>query len=143
LLGNSTLTREIQGALVRLGLQVKLVSTAQEALEALLERENDLLVVEITAVGHTGVGLADLAEAARERGTSLALLTSHSPLKNVACASLLGAIGSLNKWMSVRVTAERLSALVTHARYSRQLGIVFNSEMPWVESDDEIALLAA
>src|SRR5712692_7517433 len=86
LLGNSTLTREIQGALVRLGLQVKLVSTAQEALEALLERETDLLVVEITAVGHTGVGLADLAEAARERGTSLALLTSHSPLKNVACA---------------------------------------------------------
>jgi len=142
LLGNSSLTRELATTLDRLELEVNLVSTATEAAAILPKGETDLLVVEVTAVGHSGIGLAGLAEAARDHGTRLALLTSRSPLETAACASLLGAIASLNKWMSVRVTAQRLLALVLNARCSRDLGIVFDHEVPWVENDEAIATFA-
>ena len=119
------------------------MTTPSQAVEVLRAGETDLLVVEVTAVGQSAIGLGgDLAEAAREHGTRLALLTSRSPLDTADCASLLGAIASLNKWMSVRVTAERLTALVTSARYSRNLGIVFDHAMPWVENGNAIATFA-
>jgi DNA-binding response OmpR family regulator len=142
LFGNSQLTRELCSVLVKLDLEVKRASTAAEAVAILRTGETDLLVVEVTAVGHSGIGLAELAEAARDHGTRLALLTSRSPLETAACASLLGAIASLNKWMSVRVTAQRLLALLTNARCSRDLGIVFDHEVPWVENDEAIATFA-
>ena len=142
LLGNSSLTRELASALARFDLKVRFVSTATEAAAILRAGETDLFVAEVTAVGHGGIGLAGLAETARDHGTRLALLTSRSPLETTACASLLGAVASLNKWMSVRVTAQRLLALVTNARCSRDLGIVFDHEIPWVENDEAIATFA-
>ena len=142
LLGNTRLTRELSAALLRRDLEVKCVTTPSEAVEVLRAGETDLLVVEVTAVGQSAIGLADLAEAAREHGTRLALLTSRSPLDTADCASLLGAIASLNKWMSVRVTAQRLTALVTSARWSRNLGIVFDHAMPWVENGNAITTFA-
>ena len=118
LLGTSTVMRELAAALTRLGVDVKFVTTARTAYEALQNGERrDLLAVEMTAVGCGDIGLADLAEVARKRGTRLALLTSRSVMDTDACASLLGAVGTLNKWVPVRVTAQRLSQLaVTSAR---------------------------
>jgi CheY-like chemotaxis protein len=112
LLGTSTVMRELAATLDRGGVDVKFVTSAQAAYDALQEGERrDLLAVEMTAVGLGNIGLADLAEAARRRETGLALLTSRSVMDTDACASLLGAVGSLNKWVPVRVTAQRLSEL--------------------------------
>ncbi len=143
LLGNSNVTRELATVLSRLDLHVKFVTTAREAMTVLQKDAPDLLVVEMTALGFTEIGLADLAGAAQELGTRIALLTSRSVVETSACALLIGAIASLNKWVSVRVTAERVNALVTHALCARQLGVVFDSGMPWVDNDDEIAALVA
>jgi DNA-binding NtrC family response regulator len=118
LLGSSKVMWELAGTLTRLGVDVKYVNSARAAYEALQSGERrDLLAVEMTAVGLGDIGLADLAEVARKRGTRLALLTSRSVMDTDACASLLGAVGSMNKWVPVRVTAQRLSELaVTAAR---------------------------
>ena len=118
LLGTSVVMRELAASLTRLGVDVNFVTTAPAAHEALLNGERrDLLAVEMSAVGCGDIGLADLAEIAHQRGTRLALLTSRSVMDTDACASLLGAVGSLNKWVPVRVTAQRLSELaVTAAR---------------------------
>jgi DNA-binding MurR/RpiR family transcriptional regulator len=119
LLGSSKVMWELAGTLTRLGVNVKYVTTAHAAYEALQSGERlDLLAVEMTAVGFGDIGLADLAEAARERGTRLALLTSRSVMDTDACASLLGAVGSMNKWVPVRVTAQRLSELAVSAARS-------------------------
>jgi len=119
LLGTSTVMRELAATLTRAGLDVKFVPTAQAAYEAVQDGERrDLLAVEMTAVGHGDIGLAELAEAARRRETRLALLTSRSVMDTDACASLLGAVGSLNKWVPVRVTAQRLSELAVGAAHS-------------------------
>ena len=119
LLGTSSVMRELAATLTRLGVDVHLVTTAQAAYDALhSEERRDLLAVEMTAVGFGEIGLADLAEIARQRGTRLALLTSRSVMDTDACASLLGAVGSLHKWVPVRVTAQRLSELAVSAARS-------------------------
>ena len=125
--------QELAATLTRLGVDVHLVTTAQAAYDALhseeaalplpgcrqrWEERRDLLAVEMTAVGFGEIGLADLAEIARQRGTRLALLTSRSVMDTDACASLLGAVGSLHKWVPVRVTAQRLSELAVSAARS-------------------------
>src|SRR5207245_8656340 len=101
-----------------LNVDVKFVTTARAAYDALNGERRDLLAVEMTAVGFGDIGLADLAESAHQRGTRLALLTSRSVIDTDACASLLGAVGSLNKWVPVRVTAQRLSELAVSAARS-------------------------
>ena len=119
MLGTSVVMQELAASLTRLGVDVKFVTTGQAAYEALQNGERrDLLAVEMSAVGSGNTGLADLAEVARKRGTRLALLTSRSVMETDACASLLGAVGSLNKWVPVRVTAQRLSELAVSAPYS-------------------------
>jgi len=141
ILGNSNVTREVSTALARLDLDVRYAGTALQAMQALHESTPDLLIVELTAVGFTGVGLADLADLCRDLGTRLALMTGRSVLETSSCASLVGAIASLNKWVPVRVSAERINALVSHAHYARELGIVFDPGMPWAENNDELAAL--
>ena len=141
ILGNSQVTREVASALSRLDLDVRYVATAAQAMQALHESTPDLLLVELTAVGFTGVGLADLADACHELGARLALMTGRSVFENSSCASLIGAIASLNKWVPVRVSAERINALVSHAHCARELGIVFDPGMPWAENNDEMAAL--
>ena len=117
LLGNSTVARELATSLDELGVDVGFVTTTRDAFDALQSGErHDLLAVEMTAVGFGELGLADLAAAARERNTRLALMTSRSVFEIDACASLLGAVGSLNKWMPVHVTAKRLSELAVAPR---------------------------
>lgn len=140
-LGNSQVTREVAAALTRMDLEVRYVANAKQAMQALHESTPDLFVVELTAVGLSGVGLADLADVCHELGTRLALVTGRSVFETSSCASLIGAIASLNKWVPVRVTAERITALVTHAHCARELGIVFDPGIPWAENDDELAAL--
>jgi len=120
-------TRELTTVLGRLDLRVKSVTIAREAMTLLRRDAPDLLVVEMSALRFTQIGLADLADAARELGTRVVLLTSRSVFETAACASLIGAIASLNKWVPVRVTAERVNALVTHAVCARQMGVVFDA----------------
>jgi ActR/RegA family two-component response regulator len=141
LLGNSTVTRELAMALGRMDLDMRYVATSTEAMNVLQRQAPDLLVVEMTALRFTQIGLADLADAAREVGTRVVLLTSRSVVETNACASLIGAIATLSKWVSVRVTAERVLALATHACFSRRLGVVFDAGIPWAENDDEMAAL--
>jgi DNA-binding NtrC family response regulator len=142
LLGNSSVTRELTAVLARQDVHVKFVNSADEAMTSLRQDVPDLLLVEMTALRFTQIGLADLADAARELGTRVVLLTTRSVLETAACALLVGAIASLNKWVPVRVTAERVNALVTHALCARQMGVVFDPGMPWAENDDEMAALA-
>jgi DNA-binding NtrC family response regulator len=141
LLGNSQVTRELATVLSRLDLHVTFVASPREAMTFLQKDAPDLLLVEMTALRFTDIGLADLADAAHELGTRIALLTARSVVETAACASLIGAIATLNKWVSVRVTAERVNALVTHALCARNLGVVFDPGMPWAENDDEMVAL--
>jgi DNA-binding MurR/RpiR family transcriptional regulator len=116
LLGNSTVARELATRLGELGTKVRFVTTTRDAFDALQSSNgHDLLAVEITAVGFGELGLTDLAAVARERDTRLALITSRSVADIDACASLLGAVGSVNKWAPVGMTARRLSELAIHA----------------------------
>lgn len=115
-LGNSTVARELVSSLDELGVDVRSVTTTRDAFDALQSsKRHDLLAVEMTAVGLGELGLTDLAEAARARDTRLALMTSRSVVEIDACASLLGAVGSLHKWAPVRMNAKRLSELAIHA----------------------------
>jgi DNA-binding response OmpR family regulator len=123
LLGNSNVSRELAAVLPRFDARVKCAKTSLEAIQLLDSCEVDLLVVELVAVGWTGTGLYELAEAARQKGTRLALLTSRSVMDTAACATLVGAMATLNKWTPVRVTAERIKALAGQARAIRQLGM--------------------
>jgi hypothetical protein len=121
LLGYSTVARELATSLDKLGVDVGFVTTTRDALDALQSGErHDLLAVEMTAVGLGELGLADLAAAARERNTRLALMTSRSVVEIDECASLLGAVGSLNKFAPVRMNAKLLSELAIHATRPEQ-----------------------
>jgi DNA-binding response OmpR family regulator len=141
LLGISTVTRELAMALGRLNLDMKYVATASEAMNVLQRQAPDLLVVEMSALRLTQIGLADLADAAREAGTRVVLLTSRSVVETNACASLIGAIATLSKWVPVRVMTERVNALLIHAVCARQMGMVFDPGMPWADNDNEMAAL--
>jgi D-arabinose 5-phosphate isomerase GutQ len=121
LLGNSTVARKLATSLDELGVDVGFVTTTRDAINALQSVErHDLLAVEMTAVGFGELGLADLAAAARERNTRLALMTSRPVVEIDACASLLGAVGSFNKWVPVSTTAMRLSELAMQAPRAEQ-----------------------
>lgn len=122
LLGNSPVARELAAVLPRSGVRTHYVTTATDAMRLLGRGEADLFVVEMVAVGVSEIGLFELAEAARAKGTRIALLTSRSVMDTTACATLLGAMATLNKWMPVRVTAERLHTLTTQAGAIRRLG---------------------
>jgi ActR/RegA family two-component response regulator len=115
MLGTSTTARQLASTLDELNLDVYFASTARDALKVLRGQRRDLLVVELTAVGLGEIGLTDLAAAAQARGIRLALLTSRSVAEVDACASILGAVASLNKRASIDVTARRLSDLAIQA----------------------------
>jgi DNA-binding NtrC family response regulator len=121
LLGTSTVVRELASVLPRFGVRTHYVTSPADALRLLQRGEADLFAVEMVAVGVGSIGLFELAEAARAKGTRIALLTSRSVMDTTACATLIGAMATLNKWMPVRVTAERLHALTTQAGAIRRL----------------------
>lgn len=141
ILGNSFVARALARVVHQLNIQVQLVTTSAEVITQLGVNPPDLLLVELTALGSANIGLADIADACHERGTRLVLLTVRSVDETTACASLLGAIATLNKRAPLRATAERVTALVEHAHCVRELGIVFDPGMPWIEEGEEIAAL--
>lgn len=109
------MARKLATTLDELNLDVSFQESARDAFDALRGQRRDLLVVEMTAVGLGEIGLTDLAGAARARGIRLALLTSRTAAEIESCASLLGAVASLNKQSSIDVTARRLSDLAIQA----------------------------